>query len=96
MRNPLREQIAREALEVAEKAFLSAVTTGQTHDLTLALAAAISAYDANLWRPLAEGAPPTFRDVMVKDGYWRFKPFPTQLEQEDLEAPGATGPFNTA
>ena len=89
-----RKQIATDALDAALQSFMDFVAFEKGKDLRAALEKAISAYELAQWQPLSCGNPPTFRDVMVKDGFWRYKPVPTKVEQLGLEAPSATGPFH--
>ena len=71
------------------------VASEKNKDLRAALERAISAYEIALWQPLSCGNPPVFRDVMVKDGFWRYKPVPGNARQVDLVAPSGKGPMPT-
>ena len=88
-----REQIDVDALDVAQQAFMDFVAFEKGQDLRAALAKAVSAYELAQWQPLHDGHPPAFRDVMVKDGFWRYKPLPDNIEQADLVAPSGKGPM---
>ena len=88
-----REQIDADALDAAQQAFMDFVALDKGSDLRAALAKAVSAYELAQWQPLYDGQPQAFRDVMVKEGFWRYKPLPSETEQLKLEAPSATGPF---
>ena len=90
-----REQIDGDALDAAQQAFMDFVTFDKGQDLKAALAKAVSAYELAQWQPLHDGHPPAFRDVMVKDGFWRYKPVPVNARQVDLVAPSAKGPMPT-
>ena len=87
------EQLAVEALDAALQSFIDYVAFEKGKDLRAALERAVSAYELAQWQPLGCGNLPTFRDIMVKEGFWRYKPVPSRVTQQSLVAPNATGPF---